>query len=522
MTNQIWLVVLAFVISSQAIAVNKIIEIDEESSDVLALYLDSGEIVEINRANSRAIDIARDAFFTKDSINILTKDTFEVSPSVVHELEIVPSETPYTPMARNNKNMFSRDEYRDIDFRTLDPLEKSNISVLPSYDTAQAIMDNINGGTDDKSECYNRAHMWTYEALIKDNVNLGKIWIFFGKKYIKEFGHKWWFHVAPYTHVNDNNVRYVLDRGFHTVPNNVRNWTDFFIKNRAECRVVTDYQVYEDSNKRKQEYCYLIYSSQYYWQPWQVEKLSKKRTPFWGYKEFELKIAYPDALIRGTWNRVIPALNSRVHTGTRFPVSVDGRLEDGRTSNPQDAERERREREERERRERENPAPERNGVPYINVQYSRGDDVIDNNMRTGEIENILSDGRVVVDYDNSGQDSIKDVREIGKRLSNRVFGLAEGDRIVIAGRSTGKIERLYSNGIFKVDIDDQRSDSYVRFSQGVANEVRSMGGFSRGMKVVDVNGNEGEVDRVYANGLALVDFKRYDETVVDISNLRRI
>lgn len=511
MKGLLLLAALAFLVIGQAFAEVKIIEIGEESKDVLSLYLDNGEIIQIKRNNVKAISIAKDAFLTKDSIQILKKQTFINTPNIAQEIEIVAGETPYTPITSNNKNMFSREEYKRIRFSSKNPLEKSNISVLPNYETAQSVMDHINGGTDDDSQCYNRAHMWTYEALIKDNVNLGKVWIFFTKKYTREFNYKWWFHVAPYTHVNDSNVRYVLDRGFFTVPFNLRSWTDYFMENNAECRVVTDYNQYRKNQKR--EYCFLIFSSQYYWQPWQIEKLSNRGTHFWGYKPGELKITYPDALIRGTWNRTIPTLDSRVHTGTRFPVSVNGRIDEGRTNGPGtpgDGETDVRD-----------PAPERNGVPYMRVQYSRGDEVVDNNLRTGDVERVLLDGRILVDYDNSSLETALDVRDLGKRLRRqRAFGLAEGDQIVVGNR-TGNIERLYSNGILRVDIDNQRSDSMIRVSDGVAAEVRSINGFQRGVDVVDTNGNRGEVKQVFANGLARIDFKRFGDRVVDLSTVRR-
>ncbi len=477
---------------------NLIIKLDESSAKKLSLYLDNGEIVDILKSNKRAISQARDAFSTNEAIKILDKVTSTDYPDTALEVEIVVSKTPYTPEVaprRKIKNLYSREAYNRIRFRTRNPLEKSKISIAPTYEAAQEIMNSMNGGTREESQCYNRAHMWTYEALIQNNVNLGKVWIFFTKKYIREIGHKWWFHVAPYTHVGDDTFRYVLDRGFTMVPYTMENWKNIFIKNKANCPVVTDYNHYD--KRQNSAYCYLIYSSQYYWQPWQLERLSEKKIRFWGYKSNELTITYNDALI--TWSGHIPTLDPRVHTGRRYST-IDGETSEDDTDRPEG---------------------DNNGAPSISVRYSRGDSVIDNSFRTGQIVEVLSSTSVAVNYDNSGGESVVDVRSIGKRLRS-AFSLSEDQRVLVGERRTGKVRRIYSNGIFFIDYDNA-SDHFVRYSADVAGEVSYLNGFSRKTRFIDGNGNKGKVRRVYSNGKVDIDYdsRRVRDIIVDHTYIKR-
>lgn len=54
------------------------------------------------------------------------------------------------------------------------------------------------------SQCYNRAHIWSYEWFLKHNVNSNKTWIFFTRRYIRKFKFEWWFHVAPSVAVRES------------------------------------------------------------------------------------------------------------------------------------------------------------------------------------------------------------------------------------------------------------------------------------------------------------------------------
>ena len=46
------------------------------------------------------------------------------------------------------------------------------------------------------SQCYDKAHYWSYEWS-RQNLSLGKMFLFFTESYIRRYNYKWWFHVAP-------------------------------------------------------------------------------------------------------------------------------------------------------------------------------------------------------------------------------------------------------------------------------------------------------------------------------------
>lgn len=137
-------------------------------------------------------------------------------------------------------------------------------TVLPSEAYARDAFTSLDNQTHEDSQCYNRAHPWAYDLWRTRGINSMKIFLFFTDKYIREFRHKWWFHVAPMTYVStaQGNVEYVLDRSFAEMPLFTRVWTNTFILNQAECRSVNTYfEYFKDSPT---EYCYLIRSTMYY------------------------------------------------------------------------------------------------------------------------------------------------------------------------------------------------------------------------------------------------------------------
>lgn len=174
------------------------------------------------------------------------------------------------------------------------PLDDYDMSVLTDMNYAKKYFRTMQTATKWRSQCYNRAHVWSYELKTDYGINVGKMWIFFSARYIKEYKYKWWFHVAPYVDVATERESVVFDREFSRTPQLLTTWKNVFMKNNAECVKTNDYTTYEDNTWS--EYCFLIKSSMYYWQPYNLENLSKEGTTKFGYDKNELRRAYSNAI----------------------------------------------------------------------------------------------------------------------------------------------------------------------------------------------------------------------------------
>lgn len=62
------------------------------------------------------------------------------------------------------------------------------------------------------TQCFNRAHYWSYQMQQDFGIDSQKVFIYFTKKYIREINGSWWFHVAPA--FNFSGELYVFDPEF--------------------------------------------------------------------------------------------------------------------------------------------------------------------------------------------------------------------------------------------------------------------------------------------------------------------
>jgi hypothetical protein len=302
------LALFVYVISFTAFAEYKIEQLFENGEYLdghVSLFLDNGEIVHFSKNSSELLSKARSAFENERQIEITKVSNSSSQADLITDI-YNPADKQLPVVLNTQKEMYSHQRFNEIRFSSQNALEHAGVTKVATYNDAQSLMDQFNGETDEDSQCYNRAHMWSYESLVKNKVSLGKIWIFFTKKYIRENKYKWWFHIAPYTEVAADGQKYILDRGFTLIPYNVQNWKNLFITTKANCPVITKYSEY--SKNQYAEDCYLMYSSQYYWQPWQLKSLERKGYRTWGYKQKDLRITYRNALTK--WDGHIPELLS--------------------------------------------------------------------------------------------------------------------------------------------------------------------------------------------------------------------
>jgi hypothetical protein len=152
------------------------------------------------------------------------------------------------------------------------------------------------------SQCYNRAHVWTYEMAQRFGLNSLKIYIFFSAPYREEYGRKakWWFHVAPAVMALDAKTGQkkvmVLDKVFFNRPAEVREWTDRFMLNDYKCEVVDDWYAYR--NYQDIHDCFIIVKSMYFWQPLDIKKLANGELAPESFGNWRIERAYKNGVKR--------------------------------------------------------------------------------------------------------------------------------------------------------------------------------------------------------------------------------
>jgi len=177
-------------------------------------------------------------------------------------------------------------------------------TVFRSRQEAQTYFNTMDNQTKDDSQCYNRAHGWAYDLFNQYRINSLKIFLFFTRRYIREYDYKWWFHVSPMTLVGDRgyNTEYVIDRSFTQGPVEVQAWTNIFMKNRVQCPQVRFYSQY--SQNQEAQYCYVMKTIMYYSTPRDLEWLETRNRYETDWNMEELRTGRRQAFIN--WQRYNP------------------------------------------------------------------------------------------------------------------------------------------------------------------------------------------------------------------------
>lgn len=168
-------------------------------------------------------------------------------------------------------------------------------TVIRDIPAAARVMDSFRMNDLPGSQCYDRAHVWAYEAQNLSGTRLSKAWIFFADHFIQKNKFKWWFHIAPLARINVNGSieERVMDPEFLRAPVKVKVWTDKFMVQKQECREVqyyTDYSLHAGEDD-----CYLITSTPWFWQPRDLEEFAKSGLEKTFYIDWEIRHAYENA-----------------------------------------------------------------------------------------------------------------------------------------------------------------------------------------------------------------------------------
>ena len=152
-------------------------------------------------------------------------------------------------------------------------------TVFENYDAAYKVFRGMNTSWYNKSECTDRAQVWTYEDWKRRGLISQKIFMFFTNTYIRRYRYHWWFHVTPTVLVKrgtnedgtDKVEEMMMDRRYSRGPLSRKTWSDIFIRSRRSCPITT-YRHYRQ-NKYGEEHCFHVKSAMYYRLPLHVRAL---------------------------------------------------------------------------------------------------------------------------------------------------------------------------------------------------------------------------------------------------------
>lgn len=165
-------------------------------------------------------------------------------------------------------------------------------TVLNSLSEATTVFRRMRRDYQYQSQCYNRAHVWTWEEFKRTSLRSKKYFLFFTSRYIRAYRYHWWFHVTPAVSVNGLGDR-ILDRRYTTEIKLIKDWTDKFIYSKRNCPIVFKYNDYRYNQQL--EHCYLIPVSMYFWQPRDIESRDRLGTEKTSFIRSEVNYAYWEA-----------------------------------------------------------------------------------------------------------------------------------------------------------------------------------------------------------------------------------
>lgn len=165
-------------------------------------------------------------------------------------------------------------------------------TLLNSLTEASVIFSRMRRNYQNESQCYNRAHIWTWEEFNRSGLKSKKYFLFFTKKYIRTYRYHWWFHVTPAVSIIGLGDR-ILDRRYTSEVKGIKEWTDKFIYSKRTCPIAYRYNDYR--NNQETEHCYIIPVSMYYWQPRDIERRDRLGIEKMSYIKPEVNHAYWEA-----------------------------------------------------------------------------------------------------------------------------------------------------------------------------------------------------------------------------------
>lgn len=231
---------------------SKIMSIMDHHSDKKSLVLlGQGEVLKANFAQTKLLVTSNSTLWREMSYRF----------SVDSDNNLI----SFSPVSLKNHKMFMGEKmpFKNLNYRPSSISDDHLLQELFNSSKKNYLKD---------SQCFHRAHVWTYEWRKNLNLFSQKSWLFFTPRFIRENNFKWWFHVAPMVLVKKDEKlkRRVLDIKYAKAPLPIKEWTEIFVKNDSNCTEINQYSEYvlfPESND-----CYIMTSSMYEYIPLDLER----------------------------------------------------------------------------------------------------------------------------------------------------------------------------------------------------------------------------------------------------------
>jgi hypothetical protein len=248
------LVILGLIISQNIFAgsvITSIFNIVESKKQLLVLSTSDGRIYR-----------AKDDKVTKKNLEILKG----------HPIEIIFNDKSEILTVRNVSMAEIESKNIDYNFFQENLLRKFAPSDLKSEDQLNTVWESMNPGDKTRSQCFKRAHVWSFDMWSQFGINSEKIFIFYTKRHILIDQTDWWFHVAPM--VTLNNEKFVMDKTFLEKPVQLRKWKDMFINPNNTCPIINKYDEFDKHQWKR--LCYLMAVPMFHFSPADIEERDNK------------------------------------------------------------------------------------------------------------------------------------------------------------------------------------------------------------------------------------------------------
>lgn len=263
------------------IALFTLLVTDVSLGETITTTIHSIDLGQIKESHMIRFDNGRVGFLEKEKSDVLNKIKKAHDENQMIKVELDQNNNIYDSRILASSFMETSEA---VSFATFKP------TVLKDINSAIRMFNKMRKNYTQKGECFNRAHIWTYEQHKQTNTNMMKIFMFFTEKYIRKYKFKWWFHVTPMIYVKNLESPRTMDRRYSGGPRQVKTWSDTFVKTKRACKKVEKFDDFWLN--QNVEDCFHIHASMYYVMPRDLEKRDLTGIEKEAFIEKEIRKAY--------------------------------------------------------------------------------------------------------------------------------------------------------------------------------------------------------------------------------------